>query len=139
VIVVAEGAGQKFFREAGAETDPSGNIKLQDIGVFLKDRISEYFLSRGISISLKYIDPSYMIRSLPANANDSVFCNFLGRDAVHAGLAGKTRMMVSHWNNHFIHVPMKVSAGRRKQVSAQGKLWHAVLESTGQGDLRNPS
>ena len=137
VIVVAEGAGQKYFEEGGDERDLSGNVKLKDIGLYLKDRISEYFKEKNVPISLKYIDPSYIIRSLPANANDHVFCSFLGRDAVHAGMTGKTNMLVGHWNNHFVHVPMKSSAGKRKQVSAQGKLWLTVLEATGQASLKN--
>lgn len=137
VIVAAEGAGQKFFTDAGSETDASGNIRLKDIGLYLKETIAAYFSERGIKTTLKYIDPSYMIRSLPANANDSVFCGFLGRDAVHAGMAGKTDMIIGHWNNHFVHIPMELSVGKRKQVSPKGKLWSTVLESTGQGSLKN--
>ncbi len=135
VIVVAEGAGQKFFTEQSIEYDPSGNIKLKDIGIFLKSEINSWFAKKDISITLKYIDPSYMIRSLPANANDSVFCGFLGRDAVHAGMAGKTKLLVSHWNNNYVHIPMEASAGKRKNVDPHGKLWQSVLESTGQGSL----
>lgn len=137
VIVVAEGAGQKFFEGESAERDPSGNIKLKDIGVFLKDKINAYFKARQIEVNLKYIDPSYLIRSLPANADDSVFCGFLGRDAVHAGMAGKTKLLIGHWNNHFVHVPMAASAGKRKHVNINGKLWRTVIESTGQGSLKN--
>ena len=137
VVVVAEGFGQKMFDTAEEERDASGNVKLKDIGIYLRQRIKEHFDSRGIEVTLKYIDPSYMIRSLPANANDSVFCGFLGRDAVHAGMAGKTRMLISHWNNFFVHVPMSLSAGKRKHVTACGKLWSTVLEATGQGSLRN--
>ncbi len=137
VVMVAEGAGQKFFDADDADKDASGNIRLKDIGVLLKTAIKSYFDKKGVDISLKYIDPSYMIRSLPANANDSVFCGFLGRDAVHAGLAGKTQLIISHWNNHFVHVPMAASAGKRKQISPSGKLWQAVLEATGQGNLKN--
>jgi 6-phosphofructokinase 1 len=137
VIVVAEGFGQKFFSEESQECDASGNIKLKDIGLYLKDTICAYFKAKGIEISLKYIDPSYMIRSLPANANDSVFCGFLGRDAVHAGMAGKTKLITSHWNNFFVHVPLKLSAGKRKRVTSDGKLWRSVLEATGQGSLKN--
>ena len=137
VIVVAEGAGQKFFEGDEAERDASGNIRLKDIGLLLKERIQEYFKAKEVEISLKYIDPSYMIRSLPANANDSVFCGFLGRDAVHAGMTGKTKLIIGHWNNHFVHVPMSASAGKRKQVHPNGKLWRTVLESTGQGGLKN--
>ena len=78
-----------------------------------------------------------MIRSLPANANDHVFCSFLGRDAVHAGMSGKTKLLIGRWNEHFVHVPMSASVGRRKQVDANGKLWRSVLEATGQGSLIN--
>ncbi|MFZ5564785.1 MAG: ATP-dependent 6-phosphofructokinase [Thermodesulfobacteriota bacterium] len=137
VIVVAEGAGQKFFSIEGDAKDASGNVRLSDIGLFLRDRITAHFKARNIPISLKYIDPSYMIRSLPANANDSVFCGFLGRDAVHAAMAGKTKMLVGHWNNHFVHVPMSLSVGKRKQVTPHSKLWRTVLESTGQGFFTN--
>jgi len=139
VIVVAEGAGQKFFDDFGDEQDASGNVKLKDIGMFLKNSIASYFKKKRIDISLKYIDPSYLIRSLPANANDSVFCGFLGRDAVHAGMAGKTRLIIAHWNNHYVHVPMGLSGGKRKQVSPEGKHWCTVLEATGQWSLKNDS
>ena len=135
VILIAEGAGQKFFDEAEKQYDASGNLKLHDIGLYLKDRITGYFTQQNMDISLKYIDPSYMVRSLPANANDHVYCTFLGRDAVHAGMAGKTDMIVGHWNDHFVHVPVPLTAGKRKQVDPGGKLWQTVLEATGQGSL----
>jgi 6-phosphofructokinase 1 len=138
VIVVAEGAGQKFFENAHTERDASGNIKLNDIGIYLKDSIISFFDAKGIDISIKYIDPSYMIRSLPANANDRVFCNFLGRNAVHAGMAGKTKLLIGHWNNSFVHVPMDRVAGKRKQIDPKGRLWRSALEATGQGSLKNP-
>ena len=137
VIVAAEGAGQRFFDEDTEERDASGNIKLKDIGLFLKQAIGSHFASKNIEISIKYIDPSYMIRSLPANANDRVFCNFLGRNAVHAGMAGKTSMLIGHWNNQFVHVPMKLIAGKRKNVNPTGSLWRSTLEATGQGSLKN--
>lgn len=137
VIVVAEGAGQKFFENKTPELDESGNIRLKDIGFFIKDAIVAYFHNKKIEISLKYIDPSYMIRSLPANANDNVFCSFLGRDAVHAGMAGKTKLLLGSWNNHFVHIPMSASAGKRKKINPKGKLWLSVLGATGQGPLKN--
>ncbi|MDO8941728.1 MAG: ATP-dependent 6-phosphofructokinase, partial [Desulfobacterales bacterium] len=137
VIVVAEGAGQKFFDGQAKELDLSGNVKLKDIGLFLKENILAHFTERSIQISIKYIDPSYMIRSLPANANDRVFCNFLGRNAVHAGMAGKTDLLIGNCNNHFVHVPMKLLAGKRKQVDPKGMLWRSALEATGQPSLKN--
>lgn len=137
VILIAEGAGQKFFESHKKEYDASGNLKLHDIGQLLRDRIQQYFAEKNIEISLKYIDPSYMVRSLPANANDHVYCTFLGRDAVHAGMAGKTNMIIGHWNGCFVHVPMPLTAGKRKHVDPHGKLWQTVLEATGQGSLVN--
>ncbi len=137
VVVVAEGAGQRFFDNMPEERDESGNIRLKDIGLYMKNAISNYFKERDINISIKYIDPSYMIRSLPANANDSVLCGFLGRNAVHAGMAGKTKLLIGRWNSHFVHVPMESSAGRRKQVDPDGELWSAVLAATGQGSMKN--
>jgi len=137
VIVVAEGAGQKFFADEKSNRDASGNIKLKDIGLYLKETISSFFAAKGIDISIKYIDPSYMIRSLPANANDRVFCNFLGRNAVHAGMTGKTNLLIGHWNNNFVHVPMNSVAGKRKQIDPKGRLWRSTLEATGQGSLKN--
>ncbi len=137
VILVAEGAGQDFFAEQEKEYDASGNLKLFDIGLFLKEKIQGYFALKNMEISLKYIEPSYMIRSLPANANDHVYCSFLGRDAVHAGLAGKTNMIVSYWNNFFVHVPIPLAIGKPKRVNPHGKLWQTVLEATGQGSLTN--
>ncbi|MCP4687664.1 MAG: ATP-dependent 6-phosphofructokinase [Desulfobacterales bacterium] len=137
VIVVAEGAGQKFFTDAKSARDESGNIRLKDIGLFLKAKIKIYFDQKGIETTLKYIDPSYLIRSRPANADDSVFCGFLGRGAVHAGMAGKTKLLIGHWNNHFVHIPMDLSAGRRKQIKPRERLWRTVLEATGQGRLKN--
>jgi 6-phosphofructokinase 1 len=129
VIVVAEGAGQKFFDKQKTERDASGNIKLKDIGIYLKEAIVSYF-------DTKNINPSYMIRSLPANANDRVFCNFLGRNAVHAGMAGKTNLLMGNWNNNFVHVPMETVAGKRKQIDPKGRLWRSALEATGQGSLK---
>ncbi|MGB9442865.1 MAG: ATP-dependent 6-phosphofructokinase [Desulfobacterales bacterium] len=137
VIVVAEGAGQKFFESKKNERDASGNIKLKDIGIYLKEAIGAYFAGKGIDVSIKYIDPSYMIRSLPANANDRVFCNFLGRNSVHAGLSGRTDVLIGHWNNQFVHVPMKLIADKRKKVNPRGSLWRSTLEATGQGSLKN--
>jgi len=137
VIVVAEGAGQKYFENIDDEHDESGNLRLKDVGLFLKEKISSYFATKNMDIALKYIDPSYMIRSLPANANDSVFCGFLGLGAVHAGMAGKTKTIISYWNAHLVHIPMNLSVGKRKKIVPHGKLWRTVLESTGQGSLKN--
>ena len=131
VIVVGEGAGQNLF-EDDLGVDASGNKKLGDIGQLLKGKIKEYFESRSIDITLKYIDPSYMIRSTPASAADSAFCLQLGMHAVHAGMTGRTNMLVGHWNNQFTHVPIPMVVHSRRKVEPDGKLWASVLASTGQ-------
>ena len=131
VVVAAEGAGQDLLK-AGAERDASGNIRLGDIGVFLRDHINDYFKKAGMEASLKYIDPSYTIRSMPANPHDSAFCLILGHNAVHAGLAGRTSMVVANWRGEFTHVPIAAAVSQRKQIDPRGKLWTGVVSTTGQ-------
>jgi 6-phosphofructokinase 1 len=131
VIVVAEGAGQALMSVADG-TDASGNKKLGDVGLFLRDRINEFFKERRIEVSLKYIDPSYTIRSVPANAQDNVYCSQLAQHAVHAAMAGKTAMLVGRWHCSFVHLPISLATRGRRKVDTDGELWHAVLESTGQ-------
>jgi 6-phosphofructokinase 1 len=131
VIVVAEGAGQELLGDTN-ERDASGNVKFKDIGLFLKDRINAYFKGVGMDATLKYIDPSYTIRSVPANAYDSAFCLLLGQSAVHAGMAGRTNMVVGYWMNTFTHVPIPLAVSARKKVDPDGWVWSSVLTSTGQ-------
>ena len=131
VIVVGEGAGQELM-EITQQRDASGNIRFGDIGTFLKDQITGYFRNAGTEITLKYIDPSYNIRSMPANAHDSAFCLLLGHDAVHAGMAGRTNMVVGYWKNEFTHVPIQAAVSDRKRIDSNGWLWNSVLASTGQ-------
>ena len=132
LIVVAEGAGQHFFEGETLEKDASGNIKNKDIGLYLKDKISEEFKTKNFPFTLKYIDPSYIIRSAPANANDSKFCCLLAQNAVHAAMAGKTDFVIGHWNNMFTLLPIPISVSTRKKIDVEGELWWNVLETTGQ-------
>jgi 6-phosphofructokinase 1 len=131
VIVVAEGAGQELLA-AAADWDASGNRRHGDIGAFLREKIPEAFRAQGISVSLKYIDPSYMIRSLPANARDANFCLRLGHAAVHAGMAGKTDVVIGSWRRRLTYVPMPMAVSSRKTVDTNGYLWQTVLSVTGQ-------
>ena len=131
VVVVAEGAGQNLLKGIkGAGADASGNVKLKDIGVFLKESMQDYLKEKGWDFTIKYIDPSYIIRSLPANAADSGFCLALGQYAVHAALSGRTNMMVGHWSNMFTHVPLKLATKTRKKLDPSGETWQRVLDST---------
>ncbi len=130
VIVVAEGAGQDQVSSPGK--DESGNKKPGDIGLFLKERITERFTSSGIPVTVKYIDPSYTIRSSPASADDSAYCFRLAANAVHAAMTGRTNMLVGQWNGYFVHVPMREVANKRKTIDTSADLWQSVLDNTGQ-------
>jgi len=133
VVVVAEGAGQDQLRGGDAEErDASGNVRLKDIGVHVRDTIREHFSAKGMSVPVRYIDPSYTIRSLPANSTDAQYCLVLGQHAVHAGMAGRTDMVVGVWNQRFTHVPIPQAVGACEKVVPDGELWQRVLETTGQ-------
>lgn len=143
LIVVAEGCGAALADQE-VERDASGNVRYaqggkNDIGPLMRDRITDYFKQRKIPISIKYIDPSYMIRSVPANANDSVFCDALARYAVHAGMAGKTDLMVGRRHHIFTYIPLEVATSERRTIDADGSLWLAVTEATGQPRLLDPA
>jgi len=131
VVVVAEGAGQELLGQQ-KEKDASGNVKYGDIGLFLRDEIRKYFKKENIELNLKYIDPSYTIRSLPANAHDAAFCLLLGHNAVHAAMTGRTGMLVGNWKGEFTHVPIPLATMQRKKIDARGTLWRSVLSATGQ-------
>lgn len=136
VVVAVEGAGQELFGAASArETRRSENVKYHDIGLLLKERILDHFVARGRPANIKYMDPGYLIRSTPANTADSIFCQDLGRAAVHAAMAGKTNVMIGLWHNVFVHVPIPLAVSCRKRILPSSKLWLSVLEMTGQPAL----
>ena len=132
LIVVAEGAGQDLVGAPSDRTDPSGNARLHDVGVVLRDRLVEHFRSKRMDTTLKYVDPSYHIRSVPASPTDGLYCSNLARNAVHAAMAGNTEMLIGRWHGRFVHVPIPLATRFRKQVDITGDLWMAVIESTGQ-------
>ncbi len=131
VIVVAEGAGQEFFKAARG-ADKSGNVIFNDIGIFLKTEIAKFAKKNSAEVNIKYFDPSYMIRSGDAIGTDAVFCIMLAQNAVHAATAGKTSMMIGHHNGEFVHVPLSLATSARKKLDVDGPVWQSVLEITGQ-------
>jgi 6-phosphofructokinase 1 len=131
VIVAAEGAGQDLLGATG-ERDVSGNLKLGEIGLFLRDAILSHAKARGIPLAMRYFDPGYQIRGCPANTDDSVLCDRFARHAVHAAMSGRTGMVISFLHGQFVHVPMELITAGVKRVDLEGELWHAVLSSTGQ-------
>ncbi|NUT35039.1 MAG: ATP-dependent 6-phosphofructokinase [Hamadaea sp.] len=133
VVVAAEGAGQEFLAaNEHPGHDASGNRRLRDIGQFLRHRIADHFADFGLEMNMKYIDPSYAIRSVPANPYDSVHCIRLAHTAVHAAMSGRTAMVVGRWRGRFVHVPIPLAISKRNQVDPDGDLWMSVLETTGQ-------
>lgn len=131
VVVVAEGAAQELM-SVDDTRDKSGNAKLGDVGTFLRDRLNHHFQGRSREVTLKYIDPSYTIRSVPASPSDSVYCWNMARNAVHAAMAGNTEMLIGRWHGRFVHVPMALATRARKQVDLNDDLWMSVIEATGQ-------
>jgi len=134
VIIVAEGAMQEQL-QTDKKTDAGGNLKLVDVGTYLRDRIQKYFDEKKIEINLKYIDPSYMIRSAPANPADSIYCERLGNAAVHAAMAGKTKLIIGLVNNEFVHLPISAVISSRNKVDPEGNLWRDTLDATHQPGL----
>jgi 6-phosphofructokinase 1 len=132
LIVVAEGAGQYYFREEELGRDASGNRRLGDIGPLLKQRIAAHVSDTGLEVGIKYIDPSYLIRSAPANPSDSLFCARLAHNAVHAAMAGKTALLIGYWHGQMTHVPFSALQARTKTIDPKGDLWRNVLGTTGQ-------
>jgi len=132
VIVVAEGAGQHLFASCPAECDASGNVKFQDIGLYLKKAILDYFAQHGPKVEMKYIDPSYIVRSVPANCEDGMLCDQYARRAVHAAMSGRTDVLVGLLSGAFVHVPIPMAVAEKRYVNVEGELWASVLSATGQ-------
>jgi 6-phosphofructokinase 1 len=132
VIAVAEGAGQELLGNTGKERDPSGNVRLRDIGLFLREKIEEWFKARNIPFVMRYFDPSYIVRSSPANAEDAVLCDAFARHAAHAAMAGKTGVVIGYLHDLFIHVPIELLATQQKRLDHDSPIWSAVLSATGQ-------
>jgi len=130
VILVAEGAGQSLVPAKGQ--DASGNKKLGDIGIYLKQRVADFFRESSVEVNIKYIDPSYIIRSTPANPVDAIYCARLGSNAVHAAMTGRTACIVGMVNNRLVHVPIAVTTSQRNRIDPESPLWRDVVMSTGQ-------
>ncbi len=132
LIAIAEGAGQDLLKADEKIRDASGNIKLKDIGLFLREKIETFFQTAGAPIVMRYFDPSYQIRSRPANSEDGLLCDLFARHAVHAAMAGKTGVVIGFLHDRFIHIPIELLAGRVKRLDPAGQWWRSVLAATGQ-------
>ena len=131
------GRRRPVFFEKKQKKDAYGHVKFGDIGIYLKNKINEYFANENIEINLKYIDPSYLIRSVPSNTYDGLFAATLGQNAVHAAMSGFTDTLVSAWHGVYCYVPLELVTRERKSLDLDGRLWLSVLESTGQPEFVN--
>ncbi len=132
VIAVAEGAGQDLLQADAGTRDVSGNVKLKDFGPFLREKIEAFFKAEGIPVVMRYFDPSYQVRSRPANCEDALLCDLFARHAVHAAMAGKTGLVIGFLHERFIHVPIELLATHTKRLNPASGWWHSVLATTGQ-------
>ena len=132
VVLVAEGAGQHLMAGGDNQYDASGNLKLKDIGFFLRDRIDAYLKAENVPFTMRYIDPSYLVRSVPAGAEDAILCDFYARNAVHAAMAGKTGLVIGQQHDIFTHVPIDLLVNSKKKLDLNSTAWLGVLASTGQ-------
>lgn len=130
VIMVAEGAGQKFFEEGKEQRDASGNVLKKDIGPLLKEKITAYCKAHNTEVSVKYFDLGYTIRSVQAEGADAIFCGILAQNAVHAAMSGRTDMIMGHWAGHFTHVPITLATRARKKIQLDSPLWLSVKSLT---------
>jgi 6-phosphofructokinase 1 len=132
LIAVAEGAGQDLLQREADAQDASGNVKLKDIGLFLREHIETHFKAADIPIVVRYFDPSYQVRSRPANGEDDILCDFFARHAAHAAMAGKTGVVIGSLHDRFIHVPIELLATHKKHLDPRSAWWRSVLATTGQ-------
>ncbi|NUM36312.1 MAG: ATP-dependent 6-phosphofructokinase [Candidatus Brocadiae bacterium] len=132
VVVVAEGAGQDFFHDQEKKKDPSGNVIKNDIGIYIRDQISKYMNSKNMECVVKYFDPSYMIRTVPANGSDAIFCLHLAQNAVHAAMAGMSNLVVGYWHGQFTYVPTDLAVKSRRKIDPHSQLWQSVMAVTRQ-------
>lgn len=138
VVVVAEGAGEEVLGTS-AEKDASGNKKLPKIGEFMKHQVEEYFKKQGETATVKYIDPSYTVRSVAANAADSLYCMQLGQNAVHGAMAGFTGFSVGLCNNRMVFLPIpELVATSPRNMNPRGRTWERVLALTRQPNTVPP-
>jgi 6-phosphofructokinase 1 len=132
VIAVAEGAGQDLLAADASARDASGNVKLNDIGPFMREKIETFFKAEGIPVVMRYFDPSYQVRSRPANCEDALLCDLFARHAVHAAMAGKTGVVIGFLHERFVHVPIELLATHTKRLDPASNWWRSVLAATGQ-------
>ncbi|XP_010536840.1 PREDICTED: ATP-dependent 6-phosphofructokinase 3 [Tarenaya hassleriana] len=138
VIVIAEGAGQELMLESTTLKDASGNKLLKDVGLWLFQSIKDHFSAKKATINLKYIDPTYMIRAVPSNASDNVYCTLLAQSAVHGAMAGYTGFTSGLVNGRQTYIPFYRITEKQNKVVITDRMWARLLSSTNQPSFLSP-
>ncbi|KAL4567788.1 hypothetical protein LXL04_023382 [Taraxacum kok-saghyz] len=144
VIVVAEGAGQELLAAESlnsptAQQDASGNKLLQDVGLWISDKIKRHFARQtSMPITLKYIDPTYMVRAVPSNASDNVYCTLLAQSCVHGVMAGYTGFTSGLVNGRQTYIPFNRITEKQNNVVITDRMWARLLSSTNQPSFLRP-
>ncbi|CAH9064828.1 unnamed protein product [Cuscuta epithymum] len=142
VLVVAEGAGQELIAEETSNSktgkDASGNKLLRDVGLWLSQKIKDHAKQQNFPITLKYIDPTYMIRAIPSNASDNVYCSLLSQSAVHGAMAGYTGFTCGLVNGHQTYIPFNRITEQQNHVVITDRMWARLLSSTNQPSFLQP-
>ncbi|KAF3531932.1 hypothetical protein DY000_02038431 [Brassica cretica] len=141
VLVIAEGAGQDLMSksmESMTLKDASGNKLLNDVGLWLSQSIKDHFNQKKMVMNLKYIDPTYMIRAVPSNASDNVYCTLLAQSAVHGAMAGYTGYVSGLVNGRQTYIPFYRITEKQNHVVITDRMWARLLSSTNQPSFLSP-
>ena len=128
VIVVSDGA-----RFSVKDYKTSNGRPVEDIGLVIKKEIIEKSEELGIEVNLKYMDPTYVVRAVPANEYDCNLCAKLAESAVHCAFAGFTNFSVGMINNKPCMIPLEKMCGKsERKVEFNSDDYLMLLASTGQ-------
>eukprot|EP00668_Euglena_longa_P014128 GGOE01018102.1.p1 GENE.GGOE01018102.1~~GGOE01018102.1.p1 ORF type:complete len:494 (+),score=144.75 GGOE01018102.1:38-1483(+) len=124
VIVICEAAGQQHLPCLGK--DPTGHNIYEDTGKWLKKAIETHWQETGQEGKVFLIDPSYMLRSVPANTGDNMFCIQLAQAAVHTAYSGYSGVTVGRYHDLYGVMPIEMVVSGLRKVNPKGSLWQTL-------------
>ena len=79
-------------------------------------------------VEMSYIDPTYAIRSVAANAGDTILCTKLAQHSVHGAMSGYTGFSTGSIRNSVCWIPvLTMMEGGINKVSIQGRAWQRLI------------
>ncbi|KAJ7526003.1 hypothetical protein O6H91_17G077200 [Diphasiastrum complanatum] len=142
VIVMAEGAGQDLIpREGENSIDDSGNVANLDIGPWLSKQLKQWWKEKYPDrlFTVKYIDPTYMVRAIPSNATDTIYCTLLAHSTIHGAMAGYTGFVGGVVNGNYCYIPLDQVAQAKHFVNVNDHTWAWVRSVSNQPDFIKPA